>query len=173
MRVLGLLASAEVSKDLEHHEQQCHVDILGAAGMARFNKGTIAIYRYKYMLDQLSYIEAISQFRFWTLRALQRRKVKRNMMSKDSIVYGADELANSIFEYWVNSVCGRCNGRKFKMIHGTPNLSDKPCDLCYGTGEKKLHGSKEIVQIKLDVIGKANRAMCELNGIISRKLGKK
>jgi hypothetical protein len=42
--------------------------------------------------------------------------------------------AAEIIRYWLDQNCHACDGRKFRMIPGTPALSNKVCGQCQGSG---------------------------------------
>lgn len=163
MEILKLLASAENSSDLKHHERECHVDVLGAAGMTSGQNGHLAVYRVKYMNDVESVLEAKNQFTKWTRRAMVRRSVK---LSPDKV--GADALAK-----WIDDICTSCKGLKFQKMRGTPTLMDRPCAECNGKGTKKINGDYNTVQVILDVMGRADRVVDNIKSELSFRLGKK
>lgn len=163
MEILKLLASAETSSDLAHHEHDCHVDVLGAVGMAGRNDMHMAIYRLKYLMDGESAQLAIEQFEIWSAQSIKRRRYKLERLSKD---IGKDTLMK-----WLGDVCGSCFGVRFQKSKGAPTLTDKVCSACSGTGLRKISGSKEKVQVMLDVMGKADRAVARLRTGIFKKIG--
>lgn len=46
----------------------------------------------------------------------------------------AQDKAAAVIRYWLDQACGSCHGRKFRLIPGTPALSDRPCLVCHGSG---------------------------------------
>lgn len=163
MEILKLLASAETSSDLQHHEQQCHVDILGATGMADLATGHIAVYRLKYLNDAESMVPAKAQFALWARRAIVRRGLK---LSPEKVAWEA-------LTKWIDDVCEVCDGLKYQQMKGTPTLTDRACISCGGTGLKKVFGGRGKAQIILDVMGKADRIVDGLTVHIGYKLGKR
>ena len=48
---------------------------------------------------------------------------------------GINSLTDDIILFWMNDVCKGCNGLRFTLIKGTPNLSKDPCESCGGSGK--------------------------------------
>jgi hypothetical protein len=163
MEVLKLVASAETSSDLAHHEFDCHVDVLGAVGMAGRNDMHMAVYRLKYLMDAESAKLALEQFDIWAAQAIRRRRLKQDRANED---IGKDTLMK-----WLGDVCGSCFGLRFQKSKGAPTLTDRPCHACSGTGLRKIVGDKARVQVMLDIMGKADRAVARLRSGIYRKIG--
>lgn len=163
MEILKMVASAETSSDLAHHEHDCHVDILGAVGMAGRNEMHMAVYRLKYLMDAESARLAQEQFDIWAAQAIKRRKLRQDRTNND---IGKDTLMK-----WLGDVCGACFGVRFKKARGAPTLTDKPCQACSGTGFRRIIGEKARVQVMLDIMGKADRAVARLRSGIYKKLG--
>ncbi len=160
MGLFELWASAEVSSDLKHHEHDCHVDVLGAVGMAAGNTSYLAVYRVKYLNDARSYREALDQFTFWTRKELIKRHSNLNYV----------RLSKETLHVWLDDVCPSCHGLKYQLMPHTPILTDKECPQCKGTGQRTLTGEKQKVQIMLEVTGKADRIMNYLKVEIAKKL---
>lgn len=52
-----------------------------------------------------------------------------------------DAVALAVVAFWLDKRCGKCTGRRFELIPGTPALSARLCKACRGTGELALpHG---------------------------------
>lgn len=162
MDILKALASAETSSDLAHHERDCHVDILGAVGMAGRNEMHLAIYRVKYLIDEASVRLAQEQFNIWAEQSMKRRRLKSGCAACD---VGRDALLK-----WLGDVCGSCMGVRFQKAKGAPKLTDKVCVACSGTGFRKISGDKKKVQVMLDIMGKADRAVARLRSGINKKI---
>jgi hypothetical protein len=160
--ILGRWAVAEVSSDLQHHEKECDVDILGAVGMASHRNGHVAIYRVKYLNDVNSIPEAVTQFSQLTKVALVRRRFKLK----------ARNLSERILEHWINDVCQSCQGRMYVALPGE-RLSDRACKSCEGIGKRPPTGEKQEVIIFTDVIERADKIVENLQVRILSKLGKK
>src|SRR3970040_1829842 len=136
MSALDMLARAETSSDLQHHEYQCAVDVLGAVGMATVHTpNSMALYRLKYLNDAKQMTICKGIFARWAYRAMQNRKVDPQ---------GASRVGVQALTAWIGDVCHVCQGRKHKVIAGTPTLSDKPCGACKGTGVNQIKESGAI-----------------------------
>lgn len=46
----------------------------------------------------------------------------------------ASDKVAAVLRYWLDQTCGTCHGRKFRLIAGTPSLSNKVCPACGGSG---------------------------------------
>ena len=161
MGLFELWASAEVSSDLRHHEHDCHVDVLGAVGMAvAWNNNYLAVYRVKYLNDVSSYKEDRDQFIFWTGKEVQKRRPKFNHV----------KLGEEILHLWIDDVCPSCYGLKYQLLANSPVLADRECYTCKGTGKRQLTGEKEKIKIILEVTGKADRIMNYLKAEVAKKL---
>ena len=164
MSVLDMLARAETSSDLQHHDYRCAVDVLGAVGMATVHSpATMVLYRLKYLNDAGQMDAAKSVFIRWTYRAMQNRKQDPK---------GASRVGVQALTAWIGDVCHVCQGRKHKVIEGTPTLSDKPCGACKGTGKNEIRASGDIAEIIRDVAERADSAILSLQSGVDYKMGR-
>jgi hypothetical protein len=46
----------------------------------------------------------------------------------------ASDKVAAVLRYWLDQTCQTCHGRKFRLIPGTPALSNKACPACNGSG---------------------------------------
>lgn len=164
MSALDLLARAETSSDLQHHERPCDVDVLGAVGMATVHSPTgLILYRLKYLNDagQISAAKAI--FIRWAYRAMQNRKQDPK---------GASRIGVQALTAWVSDVCHVCQGRKYRVIDGTPALSDKPCGACGGTGKNRIKASGDVAEVMRDVAERADSVILTLQAGVDGKMGR-
>lgn len=163
MGVLDMLARAEVSSDLAHHERHCDVDVLGAAGMAAAgNVRHMAVFRVKYLNDDAELPAAKRYFIQVTRIHMIRRKINPA---------GASRLGTQILSHWLNDVCPACHGLKYMAIDGAPALSDKQCQPCKGTGRRKLpYGGPELEVVR-DVIERADSAVHTIQRGMNEKMG--
>ena len=162
MSVLFRLALAELSSDLKHYEWDCQVDVLGAAGMASIkSKYQISLFRLKYGNDLNCLEEVCEQFKKWTRNELLVRK-KRNV--------DVNALTAKLVVAWVDDVCKGCNGFKFGLIKGTPNLSDIPCETCKGSGKRKANVDVEYDDVANTVIAMANAELDAIRRNIAKKM---
>lgn len=163
MGILDRLARAEVSSDLAHHDYDCHVDILGAAGMvAATHYANISIFRVKYLNDINELAQAKKIFVRWTYRMMANRGLDPTKASR----IGVQALT-----HWVNDICPACNGLKHMIIAGSPTLSDKECNKCSGTGKKPVPISGEIGEVFKDVGERADSACLTIRRGLSEKMG--
>lgn len=44
------------------------------------------------------------------------------------------DVAAGAIKYWLDQHCTACDGRKWKLIAGTPALSNRVCHVCHGSG---------------------------------------
>ena len=164
MSALDMLARAETSSDLQHHEYDCHVDVLGAVGMASSHEPTsMALYRLKYLNDTGEIEMCKSIFIRWSYRAMQNRKQDPK---------GASRIGVQALTAWIGDVCNVCQGRKYKRIEGSPALSDRPCDCCGGTGKNQIRAHGDIRDVMLDVAERADAAILALNRGVDDRLGR-
>lgn len=164
MRVLNQLARAEVSSDLAHHPHHCHVDVLGAAGMAAYsNHAHMAIFRIKYLNDTAEIESAKRLFIMWARRSM----INRNIDPRSASRVGVQALTS-----WVCDVCQVCNGLGYQVVAGTPTLSDRPCGTCGGTGKNKVREHGEIAEVVKDLHERADTAVRVIQGGLKDKLGR-
>lgn len=164
MSALDMLARAETSSDLQHHEYDCHVDVLGAVGMASSHEPTsMALYRLKYLNDTGEIEMCKSIFIRWSYRAMQNRKQDPK---------GASRIGVQALTAWIGDVCNVCSGRKFQLIEGTPALSNKQCPHCKGSGKNQIREHGEIAEVMRDVAERADAAILSLQRGVDYKLGR-
>lgn len=163
MGVLELWLAAESSADLQHHEKDCHVDVLGAVGMASVCDGHTAIYRLKYMNDPRSLDEATAQFVYWTRKTLVQRRIRMN-----PTIFGKKILLS-----WLDDVCRTCGGRGHEVSIKEIVGNYKECRSCGGTGKTRMQGSKDETVVFADVVERADAAVENLGARIIGKLGRK
>ena len=163
MSVLDRLARAETSSDLQHHDYDCAVDVLGATGMATAGDFvSLSLYRLKYLNDTAQIEQAKAVFIRWAYRSMQNRKIDPK---------GASRIGVQALTAWIGDVCGGCQGRKFKRIEGSPALSDRPCDCCGGSGKNQIRAHGDIRDVMLDVAERADAAIMTLQRGVDDRLG--
>jgi|GEM_PF-3352559 len=121
---MELLTHAQQSSNLQEAigEELADVDVIRAAGMVgqKFPLA-LAVWRFTELRDRSSMRAA-----FDGLAAMATR-----MRLTDPI-----HCASVVLQWMCDSTCSGCNGTRFDHIPGTPNLSDKPCVVCQGTGKR-------------------------------------
>jgi hypothetical protein len=70
------------------------------------------------------------------LRAFVRGQAWREAMELDEETL--HRIADQVLEYFLDPVCGTCNGTKFKVVVGTGRLSGVVCANCLGSGKRVL-----------------------------------
>lgn len=161
-RALELLARAEVSSDLTHYPHFCHTDVLGAAGMAGVNTRHIAVFRLKFINDTTELDASKRLFIEWARSAMRRRGVD---------TAGASRMGVQALTYWLDPLCGTCNGLKFEQPVGAPSLSDRPCKCCNGTGRKPIKRHGQEGEVFRDIQERADAAVATVHFAISEKIG--
>lgn len=163
MSILDMLARAETSSDLKHHEYACAVDTLGAVGMAAIrDPGHLAIFRVKYLSDRADIPTAKAIFILWARRAMIRRGVNPA---------GASRLGVQVFMKWLDDICQPCGGLGYPLLEGTPTLSSKPCAKCKGSGHNHITHRGDIGEVMRDIVERADDAVRAIQFQIGRKLG--
>ena len=73
-----------------------------------------------------------------------------------------DVLSPMILLYWLDQQCPQCNGRKFKLVPGSPALSAKLCPVCRGAGVAYIpHGQdgKRLLNFLDDCVVRAQQSI--------------
>lgn len=162
MSILDRLARAEVSSDLAHHDYECHVDVLGAAGMAAANNGAyMAVFRIKYLNDDTEIESAKRLFNHWARRVLLLRKLPHEK---------SKQVAEQALIAWLDDVCHLCHGVKHEVIPGTPALSDRQCPNCSGTGKNPINTDHTLIEVFKDLFERADTACQIIHAGIKRRL---
>ena len=164
MSALDMLASAETSSDLQHHDYQCAVDVLGAAGLASIRSPSgMILYRLKYLHEAGQIANGKAIFIRWAYRAMQNRRQDPK---------GASRIGVQALTAWLGDVCNVCHGRKYQVLEGAPALTGKPCGSCGGTGKNRIKASGEITEVMRDVAERADAAILSLQSGVDFKLGR-
>lgn len=66
------------------------------------------------------------------------REQLRVMVQANALAVDAD----AVLLWFLDHVCGACEGRRWQRIKDTPALSGKPCPACRGSGERALPGGE-------------------------------
>lgn len=163
MGVLDRLARAEVSSDLAHHEYDCAVDVLGAAGMAAAaHFHNISLFRLKYLQDTGELAQAKKIFIRWAYRAMANRGLDPSKASR----VGVQALT-----HWIDDICPCCHGLKHQIIPGSPTLSDMACKPCNGTGRKPVPITGDLGEVFKDVGERADSACLTIRRGLAEKMG--
>lgn len=140
------LASAFVSSDLSVRMDGKRGDVdymiaLGAAG-TRLRPGASAMVNLALSYDKASLTEALH----YALAIARHLANKRGWKLKHKELRAVAEKA---LRYHAAPTCPTCEGRKFKKIENSPNLSAVHCPTCHGTGKRPFpirHG-REIAEV--------------------------
>jgi len=176
MSTLDLLARAESSSDLKHHDYDCHVDVLGAAGMAAAsNFAHMALFRIKYGQDHTEIDSAKRLFVMWARKAM----INRGLDATGTMAApgkpqspSASRVGVQALMAWVNDVCPSCNGLGHHVVLGTPTLSSKPCGSCGGTGRNRIKQHGDVGEVMKDLMERADSAVITIQIGIKNKLGR-
>lgn len=164
MSALDMLVSAECSSDLAHHDYQCAVDVLGAAGLASIRSPSgMILYRLKYLHEAGQIENSKAIFIRWAYRAMQNRKQDPK---------GASRIGVQALTAWLGDVCNVCNGLGHQVVAGTPTLSDKACGSCGGTGKNKVREHGQLAEVVKDLHDRADSAIQVLQSGVNFKLGR-
>lgn len=167
MSALDLLSRAEVSSDLRHHEHDCDVDVLGAAGLAAINHPAhTSLFRVKYMNDAEEIATAKSLFIRWARNAMANRMRAGSTMNPEK----ASRVGVQALTAWVNDVCDRCHGVRYVIAEGAPVLTDKQCPCCSGTGKAPIRQNGEMLDVFKELMERADTAVSWIQTGIDRKL---
>lgn len=160
MSALDRLARAEVATDLSHHDHDCPVDVLGAAGMSAAHRPEwMALFRLKYLRDTAEIDMAKRLFVRLARLSMVRRKLDATKASR----VGVQALT-----VWINDVCICCRGVGYERIPGTPTLSDRECRHCNGTGRTQPRG--EFAEVLRDLHSCADDVVGRIRARLSEKL---
>ncbi len=149
--VLEGLASAFVSSDLTVREDRRgdvdYIVALGAAG-TRLRPGASSVVSLTLSGDKASAREALRA----TLAIVRHLNGKRGWKLD---IKTMQAVTREALKHHIAPTCPVCQGRKFKLIEGSPALSASPCATCHGTGKRPLplrHGRliAEVVAILED-----------------------
>lgn len=107
-------------------------DILAAAGMVGARHPlSLSLWRWLYGGDDHESYAVIAGLQEWVVdRArVERWKCGRGQMAR---------LVIEVAGWYKDRTCRSCHGARYLLVHGTPYLSDTPCPVCRGTGERSL-----------------------------------
>lgn len=78
------------------------------------------------------------------------------------------QVARTALALHVNSVCPHCNGLKFKVTPGTPNLSTAVCPHCRGDGRRQLPAKyrDEIGQVLVEMEVLDDKTEAAIRGVL-------
>lgn len=122
------LAGAMNSHDLSAGHDIDYLTALGMAGTNNHHAG--AVFRLVNTLDAASYRSALTE----TIRLVRKLNAANRWNMKPN---AQNDLAKTSLDYFICPLCPACKGRKYTLIHGTPNLSPIICKHCGGTGINK------------------------------------
>lgn len=104
------------------------IDYLTALGMAGIrSRRASTLFRLVNSLDAQAYKAALVETTH--LVSKMNAKYRWKLVGKSSA-----QLAKTALDFFICPVCPSCRGRRYELIHGTPNLSPIACKHCKGTG---------------------------------------
>lgn len=125
------VASAALSKHLQHQPYNCAIDTIGALGMAGVeNRLSSSVFRLKYGNEPRFYGEALMAVGIECKRLALLGKWKGGSASE------YNDLNIEVLKYWLNDRCAACDGLGYEKIAGTPKLSARACDECDGSSKR-------------------------------------
>lgn len=68
------------------------------------------------------------------LKALPQVRMQLAMQAHKWFIPNPQETAGAVIKYWLDQTCNACDGRKWRLIPGSPSLSNRMCPACNGTG---------------------------------------
>ena len=105
-------------------------DVLGAAGMAaQAHSDAMLLWSVLFQNKTSAKLKAVDML---------AKKLKYEMMRNKEMRGSAKKIAEDVFAWHMNGTCQPCGGRGFKLINGSPSLSNEVCPVCLGTGKVKL-----------------------------------
>lgn len=112
-------------------ERRGAVDVLTAAGLVGIHKPlSMSLWRWIYGQDASERISVISGLIGW----MKRQAINRHWSKTNDMVV----VTMLVADWYADKICRTCNGTRYTIIEGTPTLSDVPCPVCHGTGERSL-----------------------------------
>ena len=134
MGALERLAEAQISSNLgDDYLRLADVDYIRASGWAaQSNPDGLMLYRLKYANDHSEYKLTLQR----AYAMLVERCFKKRMRIKHETMMN---IAEKTLRHFVAPICPACLGRGYKVIPGTPTLSDVECPHCSGSGHLSLH----------------------------------
>lgn len=73
-----------------------------------------------------------------------------------------ENVAPAVIKYWLDQNCGACGGLKWKLVPGTPSLSNRQCHVCHGSGVGAVpHGQdgKRLCNFLDDCVSRAQQSI--------------
>ena len=102
-------------------EQLKKVTALGVVGITE--KFADAVFRLKYGNDAKSYKGVLADME----RLTKRLNAQRGWMLTRKLLA---PMPKEVLDYWLADTCPACQGRGWKVVDGSPYLSDEPCLTC-------------------------------------------
>jgi len=140
-------ASAARSGDLTPHlDRRTDADVLLAAGIAASKDPrkmlALNLYRMRITGDMTGLFDVVDRADGWMAHRLAH-KGNRPMAS-----YARRQLVADILSWWLDPVCGYCEGRMFVKVEDAARLSTVACESCHGAGHRPLARSVPHAHVK-------------------------
>lgn len=111
-------------------------DVLTAAGMSgRTHKAALMLWA---LMHTKSRQKAIALADLLSLR-LEDWMARRKLRQREHAL----QIAREALDWWLDQNCSHCTGTGFSRIPDTPHLSADACDVCHGTGKRRLSTSND------------------------------
>lgn len=146
------------------YERQGAVDVLTAAGMAGVKQPlSLSIWRWIYGQDHNERHAVLAGLVKHMRQQAERRRWGDS--SRDKML----QVTVTVADWYNDKTCRHCHGQRYELIDGTPTLSEVPCYVCHGTGERSL--DKLLVPYGGDWIKRGKELACHIDSLISTAAG--
>lgn len=69
------------------------------------------------------------------LKSLPSVRYQLTLKAEEWLIDDPERTAVAVLIWWLDKTCPACQGRKWRVVQGTPSLSGKACGRCRGSGE--------------------------------------
>lgn len=156
MRLKERIVASQSSSDLgEVPEGLGDIDVIRATGMVGSKSPLgVSLWRLRYSGDMRE------------LEPVQRMLIELALKRGWADEVTATNLVNRVMRHWFDDLCHTCHGRGFKVVPGTPMLSDEVCLDCSGQGRVPMTNATEASMALLDHMSRLEREVA--SGIMKR-----
>lgn len=82
----------------------------------------------------------------------------------DEVFFTRQDKIAHVIAWWLDATCRTCDGQKWKMIPGTPHLSNRLCEDCHGAGKAVLPAGPDGKKIHTFVKDCTAATRADMNG---------